>query len=145
MPSTTRLWGVGLVVDGLTGGTLAAHRCPPRWACVRLPPHCSRSWRWLSFAVGVWPDLPSSILCCSRLIRDGLIATSVGCTGNRMAFSLFAILMAVAYPRAGIRPAAGSSLVNAIDYRWSLSLVAARNLQALPLMGPIIHRREATA
>ena len=141
----TTIWGIGVVVGGLTGGRLVdrlGHR------------------RSLAAAVGLslvgvllLAFTPSAAAAVALVVLFGLafgyyetvyFAISMNLTDPRIAASMFAILMAVANVGTGIGLGASGALVDMIGFRLTFAVVAALNLFVLPLI-PGIFRKSAPA
>jgi len=136
------VWGVGVILGGITGGRLTdkiGHK---------------RSVKGALFAslitVFLIAMIANPILAWPLVFLFGLaygyfetvyFATSMGKTDMRIAASMFAILMAVANIGSGIGLAGGGFLSDLVGYQWTFILFACLNLLALPLL-PVIFRKK---
>ena len=137
----TAVWGLGVVLGGVTGGRLTdrvGHRRAAMGALVlslaailalALVVHPAMAWP-LVFVFGLAFGYYETVY----------FATSMDLTDPRIAASMFAILMAVANIGIGVGFAVTGLLVDAIGYRWTFVGLALLNLLALPLI-PLIFRR----
>ena len=141
----TAVWGLGVVLGGVTGGRLTdrvGHRRAAMGALVlslaailalALVVHPAMAWP-LVFVFGLAFGYYETVY----------FATSMDLTDPRIAASMFAILMAVANIGIGAGFAVTGLLVDAIGYRWTFVGLALLNLLALPLI-PLIFRRNGNA
>jgi PAT family beta-lactamase induction signal transducer AmpG len=137
----TAVWGVGVVLGGLSGGRLTDRLGHKRSALGALT---------LSLAtILALTAIISPIMAWPLVFLFGLafgyyetvyFATSMDFTDPRIAASMFAILMAIANIGTGVGLAVGGMLVDAIGYQWTFVMIAALNLLALPLI-PSIFRK----
>ncbi len=138
----TAVWGVGVVLGGLTGGRLTdrvGHRRAALGALV-LSLVAVLALAGISGPAMAWP-LVLVFGLAFGYYETVYFATSMEFTDPRIAASMFAILMAVANVGTGVGLAVSGSLVDAIGYRWTFVAIAALNLLALPLITPIFRRR----
>jgi PAT family beta-lactamase induction signal transducer AmpG len=138
----TAVWGVGVVLGGLSGGRLT-DRIGHRQAALGALGLSLLAVLALAGVNGqglAWPIVLIFGLAFGYY-ETVYFATSMEFTDARIAASMFAILMAVANVGTGIGLAVSGSLVDAIGYRWTFVLIAALNLLALPLITPIFGRR----
>jgi PAT family beta-lactamase induction signal transducer AmpG len=140
----TAVWGIGVVLGGMTGGRLTDRIGHRRAALGALA--------LSSLAVLALAGVNGRALAWPIVFVFGLafgyyetvyFATSMEFTDARIAASMFAILMAVANVGTGIGLAVSGSLVDGIGYRWTFVVIAALNLLALPLISPIFRQRTA--
>ena len=138
----TAVWGLGVVVGGLTGGRLTdwlGHRKAALGALIASLVTILA----LAFVVGpimAWP-LVFVFGLAFGYYETVYFATSMAFTEPRIAASMFAILMAVANIGTGVGFAISGSLVDAIGYRGTFVCIALLNLLALPLIAPIFRRQ----
>ncbi len=140
------VWGVGVIVGGVTGGRLTdklGHK---------------RSVKGALFAslitVFLIAMIANPLLAWPLVFLFGLaygyfetvyFATSMGKTDMRIAASMFAILMAVANIGSGIGLAGGGFLSDLVGYQWTFILFACLNLLALPLLPVIFGKKGSTS
>jgi PAT family beta-lactamase induction signal transducer AmpG len=140
----TAVWGVGVVLGGVTGGRLVdrvGHRRAVLGALVASLAAV------LALAVVTGPAMAWPIVFVFGLAfgyyETVYFATSMDLTDVRIAASMFAMLMAVANIGTGVGFAVSGALVDAVGYRWTFVGIAALNLLALPLIPSIFRQREA--
>ena len=140
----TALWGVGVVLGGVSGGALVKRIGQERAAQRAL---FASLVAVLALAGIRRPEMAWPLVFVFGLAfgyyETVYFATSMDFTDSRIAASMFAILMAVANVGTGIGLALGGALADAVGYRWSFVLIAALNLLALPLLRPIFRQGEA--
>ncbi len=139
----TAVWGVGVVLGGLTGGRLTDRIGHKRAAMGALVVSLA--------AILALAAIGGPVMAWPLILVFGLafgyyetvyFATSMDVTDPRIAASMFAILMAVANIGTGVGFALSGGLVDAIGYRWTFVILAALNLLALPLIPTIFRRRD---
>jgi PAT family beta-lactamase induction signal transducer AmpG len=138
----TAVWGLGVVLGGLTGGRLT-DRIGHQKAALGALGASLVAILALAFVIGpvmAWP-LVFVFGLAFGYYETVYFATSMDFTEPRIAASMFAILMAVANIGTGVGLAIGGSLVDAIGYRWTFVCIALLNLLALPLILPIFRPR----
>ena len=138
----TAVWGLGVVLGGLTGGRLT-DRIGHQKAALGALGASLVAILALAFVIGpvmAWP-LVFVFGLAFGFYETVYFATSMDFTEPRIAASMFAILMAVANIGTGVGLAIGGSLVDAIGYRWTFVCIALLNLLALPLILPIFRPR----
>ena len=141
----TAMWGVGVVLGGLTGGRLidrVGHKRAAGGAFI-LSLVAILALSLITSPLMAWP-LVFIFGLAFGYYETVYFATSMAFTDARIAASMFAILMAIANIGTGVGFAVGGSLVDAVGYRSTLVLVACLNLLALPLLPAIFRRRRAT-
>ena len=141
----TAVWGIGVVLGGLTGGRLTdrvGHKTAALGA-LALSLAAVLALAGITSPVMAWP-LVFVFGLAFGYYETVYFATSMDVTDPRIAASMFAILMAVANIGTGVGLAISGSLVDAIDYRWTFVLIAALNLLAIPLIPLIFPRRGGT-
>jgi PAT family beta-lactamase induction signal transducer AmpG len=137
----TAVWGVGVVLGGLTGGQLTDRIGHKRAAIGALVVSLAAILALAAIGgpVMAWP-LVFVFGLAFGYYETVYFATSMDLTDPRIAASMFAILMAVANIGTGVGFAISGGLVDTIGYRWTFIIIAALNLLALPLI-PLIFRR----
>lgn len=139
----TAVWGVGVVLGGLTGGRLTdriGHKRAAMGALV-ISLAAILALAAIGGPVMAWPLILVFGLAFGYY-ETVYFATSMDVTDPRIAASMFAILMAVANIGTGVGFALSGGLVDAIGYRWTFVILAALNLLALPLIPTIFRRRD---
>lgn len=138
----TTIWGVGVVIGGLTGGRLTdriGHRQSVIWATgIAFITILA-----LSFIISpllAWGLVPLFGLAYGYY-ETVYFAVSMRASDPRIAASMFAILMAVANIGTGIGLGLSGVLVDGIGYRWTFAILAIMNLLALPLLSTIFPRQ----
>ena len=138
----TAVWGIGVIVGGLTGGRLTDRIGQRRAVVVAMIIAIVATLGLASIA--------SSLMAWPLVLIFGLafgyyetvyFATSMTYTDARIAASMFAILMAIANIGTGIGVALSGVLVDTVGYRPTFAIIAALNLLALPLIPAIFGRR----
>ena len=136
----TAVWGMGVVLGGLTGGRLTdrlGHKRAAQGALV------ASLLTILALALIGNPLIAWPIVFLFGLAfgyyETVYFATSMGLTDPRIAASMFAILMAIANIGTGMGFAVSGQLVDAIGYQWTFIAIALLNLLALPLI-PFLFR-----
>jgi PAT family beta-lactamase induction signal transducer AmpG len=141
----TAVWGLGVVLGGLTGGRLTdrmGHR-KAAWGALVASLATILALAFVAGPAMAWP-LVFVFGLAFGYYETVYFATSMAFTEPRIAASMFAILMAIANIGTGVGLAISGSLVDAIGYRWTFVCIALLNLLALPLIAPIFrHRRPA--
>ncbi len=138
----TSVWGVGVVLGGLTGGRLVdrvGHRRAVIGAMIgslvtifALSLITSHAMAWLIILIfGLSFGYYETVY----------FAVSMDFTDARIAASMFAILMAIANIGTGVGFAVSGSLVDTLGYRWTFVIIAALNLLALPLI-PVVFQHK---
>jgi PAT family beta-lactamase induction signal transducer AmpG len=137
----TAVWGVGVVLGGVTGGRLTDRLGHRRAALGALLASlvAIAGLGLISSAAMAWP-LVLVFGLAFGYYETVYFATSMNLTDVRIAASMFAILMAVANVGIGVGFAVTGSLVDGIGYRGTFLMLAGLNLLALPLI-PMIFRQ----
>jgi PAT family beta-lactamase induction signal transducer AmpG len=140
----TSVWGLGVVLGGVTGGRLTDRIGHKRAALGALVVSLAAI---LALALIISPAMAWPIVFVFGLAfgyyETVYFATSMDFTDPRIAASMFAILMAIANIGTGVGFAVGGSLVDAIGYRWTFVAIALLNLLALPLIPSVFRRRNS--
>lgn len=134
----TTVWGIGVVIGGLTGGRLA-NRAGQRRATLLalLLALLSIFGLTLIFNASVaWP-LVAIFGVAYGFYETVYFAVSMRETDPRIAASMFSILMAIANLGTGIGLAMSGALAGSLGFRPAFAIIAALNLAAIPLL-PLI-------
>jgi len=132
------VWGIGVVVGGLTGG----------WLTDKIGQRSSLVVAMVTalVAIGALALIPSMGWAWGLVAAFGLaygyyetvyFALSMRATDPRIAASMYSILMAVANIGTGIGLGVTGVLTDVAGFRWTFAILAALNLLALPLMGKV--------
>lgn len=136
------VWGIGVVVGGITGGKLV-DRLGVRQATLVAALLALAAIGGLALITGAgiaWLLIPAFGLAYGYY-ETVYFATSMQRADRRIAASMFSILMAVANIGTGIGLGVTGVLVDAVDYRLTFIILAALNLLALPLIPAIFPRQ----
>jgi PAT family beta-lactamase induction signal transducer AmpG len=136
----TAVWGLGVVLGGLTGGRLTDRIGHKNAALGALFASLLTILAFIAGPLMAWP-LVLLFGLAFGYYETVYFATSMAFTEPRIAASMFAILMAIANIGTGVGLAVSGSLVDAIGYRWTFACIALLNLVALPLLLPIFQSR----
>jgi PAT family beta-lactamase induction signal transducer AmpG len=139
----TTVWGIGVVLGGLSGGRLVdhiGHRQAVRLAGVI----CLAAVLLLAIIPGVSLAWPLALLfgLAYGYYETVYFATSMHSTDPRIAASMYSILMAVANVGIGIGLAVSGILVDTLGYRPVFIILALMNILVLPLL-PVIFPRQS--
>ncbi|HNT55507.1 MAG TPA: MFS transporter [Anaerolineaceae bacterium] len=131
----TAVWGLGVVLGGITGGRLTDRLGHAR---------ATQTAMFLALAsILLLAIIPSPVLAWGVVALFGLaygfyetvyFAISMNYTDRRIAASMFALLMAVANIGTGIGLAISGVMVDTIGYPFTLIILAGLNLLAMPLI-----------
>lgn len=140
----TAVWGIGVVLGGLTGGRLT-DRIGRRRAALSALGLAAASITALALTVSPAMAWPLALLfgLAFGAYETVYFATAMAFTDAHIAASMFAILMAVANLGTGVGLALSGALVDAAGYRLTFVSVAALNLLALPLLPVIFGEKPA--
>jgi PAT family beta-lactamase induction signal transducer AmpG len=140
----TAVWGLGVVLGGLTGGRLT-DRFGHRRAILGALVTSLVAVLALALVFNPWVAWPLVFVfgLAFGYYETAYFASAMDVTDARVAASMFAILMACANIGTGVGFAVSGALVDAIGYRMTFVLIAALNLLALPLIPLIFGRRES--
>jgi PAT family beta-lactamase induction signal transducer AmpG len=138
----TTVWGVGVILGGLTGGRLADRAGQQRSVLIALlMALASILALGLIFNAAIaWP-LVALFGLAFGFYETIYFAISMRATDPRIAASMFAILMAVANLGTGVGLALSGSMADALGYRWTFAIIAALNLLAIPLLPAVFPRK----
>ncbi|MFC2029806.1 MFS transporter [Chloroflexota bacterium] len=141
----TAVWGLGVIAGGVTGGRLIDRIGHKRAAlgALLLSILAVLALAFIMGAAMAWPIVFLFGLAFGYY-ETVYFATSMDLTDPRIAASMFAILMAAANLGIGAGFAVSGSLVDAIGYRTTFTIIAGLNLLALPLI-PVIFGRKRGA
>lgn len=136
----TAVWGLGVVLGGVTGGRLTDRIGHKKAAMGALVASLAAI---LLLALIIIPTMAWPLVFLFGLAfgyyETVYFATAMDFTDPRIAASMFSILMAVANIGIGVGFAVSGSLVDVIGFRWTFVVLALLNLLGLPLV-PIIFR-----
>jgi PAT family beta-lactamase induction signal transducer AmpG len=139
----TAVWGMGVVLGGLTGGRLTDRVGRKRAAQGALIGSLAAilALALIGNPLMAWPIVFLFGLAFGYY-ETVYFATSMDVTDPRIAASMFAILMAVANIGTGVGFAVSGMLVDRIGYQWTFVATALLNLLALPLIPAIFGSRD---
>lgn len=139
----TTVWGIGVVVGGITGGPLTDRVGQRRAVEIALA---------ISFiSVAIFSFTPTAAIAWPLVFIFGLaygyyetvyFAVSMRKSDPRIAASMFSILMAIANIGTGIGLPIAGLLAEGVGYRWTFAIVASLNLLAIPLLPAIFGKKE---
>ena len=143
----TAVWGIGVVVGGITGGQLA-DRFGHRKAVLGALFTALVSVALLSVITGTVTAWPLLLLfgIAYGYYETSFFATAMAATDLRIAASMFSILMAIANIGASIGMVLSGALSDLIGFRWTFVFLAAMNLLVfliLPAVFPKESRKRA--
>jgi MFS transporter, PAT family, beta-lactamase induction signal transducer AmpG len=141
----TAIWGVGVILGGLTGGKLT-DRFGDRRSLTGAMLTAFASVTILASITGpamAWP-LVFLFGIAYGYYETAFFATSMAVTDIRIAASMFSILMAMANIGSSIGMVVSGSLSDMIGFRWTFAILGFMNLMVLPLL-PMIFRKSHTA
>jgi PAT family beta-lactamase induction signal transducer AmpG len=138
---TTTIWGIGVILGGFFSGLLMSRLGQKN--TVRGALFLSlASVLGLAFILSpsiAWP-LVGFFGVAYGACQTVYYALAMTLTDQRIAASMFSILMAVTNIAQGVGMAVAGLLVDASGYRWTFAVLAALNLLALPLLKPVFGR-----
>jgi predicted MFS family arabinose efflux permease len=139
----TAVWGMGVVLGGLTGGRLTDRIGHKRAAQGALVASLAAilALALIGDPLMAWPIVFLFGLAFGYY-ETVYFATAMDVTDPRIAASMFAILMAVANIGTGVGFAVSGMLVDRIGYQWTFVATALLNLLALPLIPAIFGSRD---
>ncbi len=141
----TAVWGIGVVLGGVTGGHLAdrlGHRRAMEGA-LGAALVAGLALALINGPAIAWP-LVFFFGLAFGYYETVYFAAAMAATDGRIAASMFAILMAVANVGTGIGLALGGALVDTLGYRWTFVAIAALNLLIVPLLRPVFGPHNAS-
>jgi len=137
----TTVWGIGVVIGGITGGPLTDKIGQRRAVEIALV---------ISFiSVAIFSFTPTASIAWPLVFIFGLafgyyetvyFAISMRKSDPRIAASMFSILMAIANIGTGIGLPIAGLLADGVGYRWTFAIIASLNLLAIPLLPSIFGR-----
>lgn len=141
----TAVWGLGVVMGGLTGGRLTDRIGFQRAvrAALLISLTAILALGFIFNLQMAWP-LAALFGLAYGYYETVYFALSMRLTDPRIAASMFAILMAVANLGTAVGIGLSGVLVDAIGYRGTFAIIAGLNLLALPLL-PVIFRKPLPA
>ncbi|MBI4927294.1 MAG: MFS transporter [Anaerolineae bacterium] len=138
----TTVWGIGVILGGLSGGRLVDRIGQQRAVLLALAvATLSITGLALIFSPAVAWLLVAVFGLAFGYFETVYFAVSMRATDPRIAASMFAILMAVANLGTGIGLALSGSLADAVGFRNTFFIIAALNILALPLLAVIFKRK----
>lgn len=139
----TTVWGLGVVIGGLTGGRLV-DRTGQRRAVLLALLLALLSIFGLTLVFNTSMAWPLVIVfgLAYGFYETVYFAISMRTTDPRIAASMFSILMAIANLGTGVGLALSGTLADSIGFRPAFAIFAALNLVALPLL-PLIFPKKA--
>jgi len=139
----TTVWGVGVVIGGLAGGTLIQKIGKPAGTRVALGLSFFSvlSLFFINGPTLAWPLVWLFGLAYGTY-QTVYYALAMNFTDTRIAASMFSILMAVVNIAQGVGMALSGVLADGIGFRWTFVVLAVLNFIALPLL-PIMFRKSA--
>jgi PAT family beta-lactamase induction signal transducer AmpG len=134
----TTVWGIGVVVGGITGGPLTDRVGQRRAVEIALViSFVSVSiFSFTSTAAIAWP-LVFIFGVAYGYYETVYFAISMRKSDPRIAASMFSILMAIANIGTGIGLPIAGLLADGVGYRWTFAIIASLNLLAIPLLPAI--------
>ncbi|MDO9085379.1 MAG: MFS transporter [Anaerolineaceae bacterium] len=137
----TTVWGIGVVIGGITGGPLTDKIGQRRAVEIAL---------MISFiSVAIFSFTPTASIAWPLVFIFGLafgyyetvyFAISMRKSDPRIAASMFSILMAIANIGTGVGLPIAGLLADSVGYRWTFAIIAGLNLLAIPLLPSIFGR-----
>lgn len=143
----TTVWGIGVVLGGLTGGKLT-DRLGQKKSLIFAATLSFFSILLLAFTgnPGIAWVLVALFGLAFGYYETVYFAISMQKTNLKIAASMFAILMAIANIGTGIGLPLSGFLSDAIGYRWTFALIAILNVLIFPLLPGIFkHEKETTS
>ena len=139
----TTVWGIGVVIGGVTGGALI-QKIGRRYGTLAALAISLLSGMALALTTGpgaAWPIVALFGLAYGTY-QTVYFALSMNFTDSRIAASMFSILMAVSNVAQGVGMALSGFLADTIDFRLTFVVFAALNFVALPLI-PLVFKSKA--
>jgi len=140
----TTVWGIGVVVGGLTGGRLTdsiGQRRSVHWA-IGISTFSIIALSFMLSPAMAWP-LVIAFGVAYGYYETVYFAISMKSSDPRIAASMFSILMAIANIGTGIGLGVSGAMVDSIGYRWTFVVIGALNLAAIPLLSVIFNKKQA--
>ena len=139
----TTVWGIGVVIGGITGGPLTDRVGQRRAVEIALA---------ISFiSVVIFSFTPTAAIAWPLVFIFGLaygyyetvyFAISMRKSDPRIAASMFSILMAIANIGTGIGLPIAGLLADGVGFRWTFAIIASLNLLAIPLLPAIFGKNK---
>jgi PAT family beta-lactamase induction signal transducer AmpG len=139
----TTVWGIGVVVGGITGGPLTDRVGQRRAVEIALT---------ISFvSVVIFSFTPTAAIAWPLVFIFGVaygyyetvyFAISMRKSDPRIAASMFSILMAIANIGTGIGLPIAGLLADGVGFRWTFAIIASLNLLAIPLLPAIFGKNQ---
>jgi PAT family beta-lactamase induction signal transducer AmpG len=139
----TTIWGIGVVVGGITGGGLISRIGKGRGTRIALALSFF-SVLALAFVLNpamAWPFVALFGLAYGTY-QTVYFALAMNYTDPRIAASMFSILMAVTNIAQGVGMALSGIMADSLGFRWAFVVLTLFNLLALPLLPMIFGRSE---
>jgi PAT family beta-lactamase induction signal transducer AmpG len=139
----TTVWGIGVVVGGITGGPLTDRVGQRRAVEIALVISfvSVAIFSFTSTAAIAWP-LVFIFGVAYGYYETVYFAISMRKSDPRIAASMFSILMAIANIGTGIGLPIAGLLADGVGYRWTFAIIASLNLLAIPLLPAIFGKKE---
>lgn len=139
----TTIWGIGVVVGGITGGPLTDRVGQRRAVEIALV---------ISFvSVAIFSFTPTAAIAWPLVFIFGVaygyyetvyFAISMRKSDPRIAASMFSILMAIANIGTGIGLPIAGLLAEGVGFRWTFAIIASLNLLVIPLLPAIFGKKQ---
>ncbi|MBW6473391.1 MAG: MFS transporter [Anaerolineaceae bacterium] len=139
----TTVWGIGVVVGGITGGPLTDRVGQRRAVEIALVISffSVAIFSFTSTAAIAWP-LVFIFGVAYGYYETVYFAISMRKSDPRIAASMFSILMAIANIGTGIGLPIAGLLADGVGFRWTFAIIASLNLLAIPLLPAIFGKKE---
>ena len=137
----TTLWGVGVVLGGVTGGSLiqVVGRKQGTRISIAISLLAVLALSATNSLALAWPTVAIFGLAYGTY-QTVYFTLSMNFTDSRIAASMFSIMMAISNIAQGVGMALSGVLVDTIDYRVTFIIFGLLNFVALPLI-PIVFRK----
>jgi PAT family beta-lactamase induction signal transducer AmpG len=138
----TAVWGIGVIVGGVTGGRVTDRTSHRRSmvAALMIASGAIALLAAISGSAAAWP-LAALFGFAFGFYEASYFASAMAFTDPRIAASMFALLMAVANLGTGIGLAVSGALVDLVGYRETFLILAALNIAALALINLAFGRK----
>jgi PAT family beta-lactamase induction signal transducer AmpG len=140
----TTVWGVGVVLGGVTGGRVIGRfgNRSAVWTALAGSFVTILALAFVNSLAVAWP-LVAIYGLSFGIYQAVYYAVSMDYTDPRIAASMFSILMAFTNVGIGIGLGVGGAMADVLGYRWSFALCAALILLAVPLIPVIFGKSES--